>query len=242
MPRLDGFPITQHSVAFGQKTIRYGLKRSDRKTLAIDVHPDLFVTVTAPCGTSIEQVETKVRKRAAWILKQQTYFQNFLPALLPRRYVSGETHIYLGRQYRLKVTEGVQECVKLKGGFIHVSGKNITPKKTAALLNDWLLAHAKAHFHTRLELCWEKFRRYGMTIPKVRIRKMTKRWGTCTAEGAIYLNPDLIKVSSYCIDYVLTHELCHLKQADHSKAFYRLMRTVMPDWERRKLRLERAMR
>jgi predicted metal-dependent hydrolase len=241
MPRRD-FPVEHQSITFGQKIIRYGLRHSDRKTLAIDVHPDLSVTVTVPTGTSLEQIETKVRKRAAWILRQQAFFQNFLPAPSPRQYVSGETHHYLGRQYRLKVMEGAQESVKLKGAFIHVSGKNITPEKTAALLNDWLLAHAKAHFHKRLELCWEKFRRYGMPIPKVRIRKMAKRWGTCTAKGAIYLNPELIKVSSYCIDYVLTHELCHLKQADHSKAFYQLMRTVMPDWERRKLRLERAMR
>ncbi|MBC7932019.1 MAG: M48 family metallopeptidase [Rubrivivax sp.] len=241
MPRRAS-PLVQHSVTFGQKTIRYGLRLSDRKTLGIDVHPDQSVTVTAPLGTSIEQVETKVRKRAAWILKQQAYFQNFLPAPSPRQYVSGETHLYLGRQYRLKVIEGVPESVKLKGGFIHVGGKNITPEQTAALLNDWLLAHAKAHFHKRLELCWEKFRRYGMPIPEVRIRKMAKRWGTCTIAGAIYLNPDLIKVSSYLIDYVITHELCHLKQADHSKAFYHLMRTVMPDWEQRKLRLERALR
>lgn len=241
MPRHD-FPVEHQSIIFGQKIISYDLKRSDRKTLAINVHPDLSVTVTAPCGTSIEQVETKVRKRAAWIIRQQAYFQNFLPSPSPRRYVSGETHNYLGRQYRLKVMEGAQESVKLKGGFIHISGKNITPKKTAALVNDWMLAHAKAHFHKRLELCWEKFRRFEMPIPKLRIRKMVKRWGTCTAAGAIYLNPDLIKVSSYCIDYVITHELCHLKQADHSKAFYQLMRTVMPDWERRKLRLERSMR
>lgn len=241
MPRRAS-PLVQHSVTFGQKTICYSLGYSDRKTLGIDVHPDQSVTVTAPLGTRIEQVETKVRKRAAWILRQQAYFHNFLPAPPPRRYVSGETHLYLGKQYRLKVTEGFQDSVKLKGGFIHVSGKNITPEKTAALLNDWLLAHAKAHFHKRLELCWEKFRQYGMPIPEVRIRKMVKRWGTCTAAGAIYLNPNLIKVSSYLIDYVITHELCHLKQADHSKAFYQLMRTVMPDWERRKLRLELALR
>jgi len=241
MPRR-ALPLVQHSVTFGQKTIRYSLGYSNRKTLGIDVHPDQSVTVTAPCGTSIELVETTVRKRTAWIIRQQAYFQKFLPSPSPRQYVSGETHLYLGRQYRLKVTEGIQESVKLKGGYIHVGAKNITPEKTAALLNDWLLAHAKAHFHKRLELCWEKFRRFGMPIPKVRIRKMVKRWGTCTAAGAIYLNPDLIKVSSYCIDYVITHELCHLKQSDHSKIFYELLRKVMPDWEQRKSRLERALR
>jgi len=240
MPRRD-FPATPHSVAFGQNIINYSLKFSDRKTLAIDVHPDQSVTVTAPPGASLEQVKTKVRKRAAWILRQQAYFQNFLPAPSPRQYVSGETHYYLGRQYRLKVLEDDNESVKLKGGYIQVSAKNISPERIATLLNGWLLAHAKAHFRKRLELCWEKFRRYGMPIPQLRIRKMTKRWGTCTTSGAIYLNPNLIKVSSYCIDYVLTHELCHLKQADHSKVFYELLRKIMPDWERRKLRLEKAL-
>lgn len=240
MSRRD-FPVEQHSIAFGQKIICYSLKHTDRKTLAIDVHPDQSVTVTAPAGKNFKQIEIKVRKRAAWILRQQDYFQTFLPATPPRRYVGGETHHYLGKQYRLKISKDVQESVKLTGGYIHVSVKSVTAERIAALLNDWLLARAKVHFQKRLELCWGKFQRYGMLIPKMLIRRMAKRWGTCTAAGTIYLNPNLIKVSSYCIDYVITHELCHLKQADHSKIFYELLRKAMPDWERRKLRLEKAL-
>ena len=109
-----------HEVAFGGGRIEFRLRRSRRRTLAITVRPDASVMVTAPAGRGLEAVAAKVRKRAVWIRRQQAYFRAFLPKLPPRRYVSGETHRYLGRQYRLKVVRGPEEGVKLKGRFIWV--------------------------------------------------------------------------------------------------------------------------
>ena len=94
---------TKHSIQYGHSTIEYDLTFSPRKTLAIDVHPDLSVAVQAPEGTELADIEAKVRKRAPWILRQQRQFEVYLPKLPPRQYDSGETHRYLGRQYRLKV-------------------------------------------------------------------------------------------------------------------------------------------
>jgi predicted metal-dependent hydrolase len=70
---------------------------------------------------------------------------------------------------------------------------------------------------------------------------MTKRWGSCTKGGLILLNPELVKAPVYCMDYVIAHELCHLKYHDHSKNFYKLLNKYMPDWEKRKKKLERVM-
>jgi len=232
-------PATTHSIAYGQKIIRFSLGYSERKTLAISVHPDLSVTVTAPRGAKVEQVKQKVRKRAAWILKQQNYFSQFQPQQPPRQFVSGEAHYYLGRQYRLKVVESEDESVKLKNGWIcvQVASKDKT-QKVEALLNEWRLERAREHFQLSLQNCLEKLREYEIAEPQLRIRKMAKRWGSCTGRGVINLNIELIKAPSHCIDYVMTHELCHLKYPNHGKEFQALLNCVMPDWKERKKRLE----
>ncbi|HEY6332988.1 MAG TPA: SprT family zinc-dependent metalloprotease [Blastocatellia bacterium] len=228
------------SVAFGQHTIEFRLKYARRKTLGISVCPDLSVEVTAPVGRTIEEITPRVRKRAAWILRQQEYFRAFLPPTPPRRYVSGETHRYLGRQYRLKVRQGRRESVKLNGGFIEITARNKSDSgRVRELLDGWFLAHARIRFAISLERCLERVRSFGAVFPKIQIRKMEKRWGSCRRGGTIYLNPNLIKAPSYCIEYVVTHELCHLKYSDHGRRFRDMLSSVMPDWEWRKARLEK---
>src|SRR5882724_783093 len=109
-----------HAVAFGNEKIEFCLRRANRKTLGITVEPDMSVSVTAPRGADVEKIKAKVRKRAVWIRRQRRFFELFQPKMPPRRYVSGETHRYLGRQYRLKLEDGVDETVKLKGCFLWV--------------------------------------------------------------------------------------------------------------------------
>ena len=231
----------KHSVQYGSAAIKFRLQHSPRKTLGISVLPDLSVVVTAPANSDIELVKSKIKKRAVWILKQQDFFSTYLPTQPTRRYVSGETHYYMGRQYRLKVAKGDTESVKLRSGYIHVETRNKQDKnRIAALLNEWFSGHARKQFHNRLEIWWERVRKHDIPFPNLRLRHMAKRWGTCTRNGAIYLNPNLIKASSSCIDYVILHELCHLKHAHHGKEFYQLLLRIMPDWEQRKSRLEKV--
>lgn len=228
-----------HSVSFGQKVIEFSLAYANRKTLAISVNPDMSVSVVAPKGKEVASIKEKVRGRAAWILRQQAIFETFLPLTPPRQYVSGETHYYLGKQYRIKISSGDKAEVKLKGGYINIY--TIAPRNqeiVESLLNAWLLSHAQAQFKVRLQNCWEKLKTLDLPFPELQIRKMSKRWGSCTPQGKIYLNSELIKAPSHCIEYVITHELCHLKHKNHSKDFFMLLNRVMPDWEKRKLRLE----
>jgi predicted metal-dependent hydrolase len=234
--KLDGL----HEVSFGKGRIEFRLKRTSRRTLAITVRPDTSVVVTAPRGAAVDVVAARVRKQGMWIRRQQTYFSRFLPKLPPRRYVSGETHRYLGRQYRLKVVEGPDEGAKLTGKFIQVqtAGKGESGR-VRRLVEAWYVLHARERFARSLAECLARFHgRVG--TPHLRLRRMPKRWGSWTQRGVIYLNPELVLAPASCIDYVVTHELCHLVHARHGQAFYGLLRRVMPDWEERKDRLERA--
>ena len=233
-----------HQIEYGSTTITYALTYAPRKTLAIDVHPNLQVTVQAPEGVALTDIEAKVRKRGPWILRQQRQFETYLPKLPPRQYLSGETHRYLGRQYRLKVVEiepenGMHDPgIKLSRGYFHI----VVPDKTdteqvKALLTTWYRRQAGRVFKEQLDRCFTKVRFLDLPYPELVIRQMTSRWGSCTPEGKILLNLKLIQVPKDYIDYVIMHELCHLKELNHTSHFYDLLNRVMPNWRARREKL-----
>lgn len=227
------------SIQFGSKTLNFRLEYSNRKSLGITVTPEMEILIKAPIDTPIEIVKEKIRKKASWILKQQNYFLSFHPKTTLRKYVSGETHLYMGRQYRLSIQKGKEESVKLKGRYIEV----ITSDKANVkeLLNDWYLQRAKAQFHTISLPLIEKFKKYKVEPSSIVLRSMPTRWGSCTRKGKIILNPELIKAPKPCIEYVVIHELCHLIHHDHTKKFLDLQTKEMRDWEKWKNKLEKLM-
>jgi len=230
--------MATHSVQYGDTTIHYNLTYAQRKTLAITVHPDLRITVKAPEGTDLADIEAKVRKRAAWILQQQRDLERYLPHLPPRQYVSGETHRYLGRQYRLKVIEDGAESVKHGRSYIYVHVQDrVDTERIKGLLDDWYRAHAKQVFAERLAACYPKVEHLSIAYPDLAIRIMKSRWGSSSPSGKIALNIKLIQVPKAYIDYVIFHELCHLKEPNHSQRYYELLDRVLPDWRDRREKL-----
>ena len=236
-PKQNGKP-RRLAIQYGRKRIDFQLAYSPRKTLAIDVHPDLSVVVTAPDDADDAAVEQKILKRAAWIIQQQRFFENYLPPVPPRRYVSGESHRYLGRQYRLRVHEGGADAVKMARGQINVylaAPANTGRVKT--LLAIWFRQRAEGVFQKLFDEMAVKAEHHGISPHGFEIRRMRNRWGSCTKEGRILLNPHLIIAPKSCIEYVIVHELCHQRQHNHGPAFYRLLQALMPDWEQRRERL-----
>lgn len=156
---------------------------------------------------------------------------------------AGKTHRYLGRQYRLKVDQINQfenESVKLLGRFLTIrTHRKVDNRHTKELLDEWYRAHAKQKFNERFELCMGNLQKYNIFRPELQLRQMKKRWGSYTPSGKVLLNPQLIKHPIYCIDYVIIHELCHTKYPHHNKKFYQLLNKVLPDWQKRKHKLER---
>jgi predicted metal-dependent hydrolase len=228
-------------VEYGSEVIDFVLTRRDRKTLAITVHPDLRVEVIAPLEAADDAVLARVQRRARWILRQRRQFLSWMPKPVPRRYLPGETHRYLGRQYRLKVIPASEPRVSLRGGFIEIHGAE--PGASGAVkkqLDRWLRQQAEACFRKELSKALKRMTRHSLPVPKLRLLRMPKRWGSCTAKGEILLNPELIKAPAICVDYVIVHELCHLKHPNHGPAFFRMLDAVLPDWRVRKERLERT--
>lgn len=229
----------KYKVKYGTSVIRYSISRSSRKSLAIEVHPDLSIKVVAPAKATISEIQEKILKRAQWIRKQQYYFEQFLPRTPKREYVSGETHYYLGRQYILRVRKSTEKLVKLKGGELIVNTvKTNDTNQIKQTLATWYYHHALKKFDESIINSINHFREYKMDKPKLVIRRMSRRWGSCTPNKMIILNPEIIKAPSKCIDYVVIHELCHIIHPNHSQSFYDLQNKVMPDNAKWKLRLE----
>lgn len=227
------------SIQFGSKKIDFQVEYSTRKTLGITVTPNLDVLVKAPIDSSLDKIKEKILKKAAWIIKQQSFFLSFQPKTPARKYIGGETHLYLGRQYLLKIEPSKKDSVKLKGKFIevHTSDK----LKVKSLVKEWYLLHAKSKFKEIAQPLIDKFKKHKIEPDSIVFREMPTRWGSCTPKGKIILNPELIKAPKGCIEYVIIHELCHLIHHDHTQKFIDLQTKEMPDWEKWKMKLENLL-
>lgn len=227
------------SIEYGTTTICYSLDYVARKTLGIAVHPDGVVEVKAPRETPLEQIRMGVLHKASWILKQQDYFSEFGLRMPARRYVSGESHLYLGRQYMLRITEGVQNRVLYHSNILEVECKR--KSKAKEILKAWYKERAAIKMTAYAQPLVERFKVYGVTPSSIELREMKSRWGSCTKNGKIILNSELIHTSRICIEYVIIHELCHLVYKNHTRAFYALLEYEMPLWKKWKMKLEKQM-
>ncbi len=214
---------------------------SRRKTLQLEVLPDMSVRMIAPEGAKPEVCSRMLLKRKDWVRTQRQYFSQFHPLTKPREYVSGETHLFLGRRLRLKVAKGSAKGVKATRQHLTVcAGPTTSARLVEAELWQWYREQAADLFQERMLGCMVK-----LNIPKnegpksLIVRRYKSRWGSMSADGVLGLNLDLIRAPIECIDYVIIHELCHLRFPHHGPRFWDLLERVMPDWRKRKTKLER---
>jgi predicted metal-dependent hydrolase len=234
--------MKQESVKYGKRKIFYSVIYSNRKTLEIAVHPDGSVVITAPRNSKESVIREKVSFRAKWITKQIDYFKQFEPRTPPKQFLNGESHLYLGRRYRLKLLTGLREEVLLKNGYFIITLRNTEDRnKIKELLYNWYGEKAREKFNKLFKIILKNFRLYGNKTPLLKIRKMKNRWGSLSPNGTLSLNIELIKAPKESIEYVIAHELCHTIYHNHSRDFYKMLEEVMPDWGKRKQKLEIVM-
>ena len=233
-----------HSVQYGGRRLAFLWRQRTKRPATgvrkarIHVHPNGLVEVETPPETTLSEAKQALLKRAQWVSRHLREIEARRADILERDYVSGETVFYLGRRYMLKVNECSQpEPVKLLRGKVCIGLASPSKQTVKAALDSWYQNRAKIVFRRRIEavtgrLSWIK------EVPALSVRPMTTQWGSCSPSGRIALNPHLIKTPTRCIDYVLIHELCHLKEHNHSAQFYRLLGRTMPDWEKVKASLD----
>lgn len=236
-------PTTPHgSFRYGNEHIRFAIRpQPDRKANRISIHvePDGRVVVDAPAGASRDTVLAATRKRARWISQHLAAVRARVAHLLPREYVSGESLLYLGRRYWLKVrvTPDQAGSTRMRGACIEVSVPTSDPLQVRAQLDAWFRARARQVFMERMQVVAAPLR-WVKELPAMRLQAMKVQWGSCSPAGRITLNPHLVKAPRECIDYVLLHELCHLRNHNHSPQFYKSLDAQMPRWRTTKERLD----
>ena len=229
------------SFCYGEERITFErvLRPQATSKVLIKVHPDCRVVVSAPEDATSETVLYAVKQRGRWIYEQLREFRQQLEHVTLRKYISGESHYYLGKQYLLKVHVEPDQVqgVKLLRGKLEVSVRASDATRVKNLLIDWYKIRAREVFARRLDVLLEQAL-WVQERPSIRILTMQTQWGSCSPNGRITLNPHLVKAPRDCIDYVILHELCHIAEHNHSERFYRLLSQVMPNWEKTKERLD----
>lgn len=234
--------MTIATLRYGDRKTDYQITPTERLTskILIHVHPDGIVEVEAPTERDAAAIRTAVQRRARWIFDNLDSARDARTYALPREYVGGETHFYLGRRYRLVVRAepATPSSVKLVRGYIEIVAPVADRAAIKRRLREWYRLRAKEYFQRRLEhiaagLDWL------LETPAMKMVPMQQQWGSCSPTGTINLNPALIRAPRHCIDYVLLHELCHLKEHNHSKRFYAMLSKYDPNWVATKAELDR---
>ncbi len=210
------------------------IEYSQRKRLSLAVYPSQRIVAKVPFGVSDQQLNLFLNKRSAWMNKHIRHFEAHPPEA-PKYYIENEQHKYLGKLYALKLTRAVTPAVQLENGILEVSLKHPEdPMAVKTVLNRWYRGEA---VHVLTPWFHEKtvsLKYLHLPKPSLRFYRMKRRWGSCTVNRVITLNTELIKHAPESIEYVIIHELCHLKVPAHNKAFYALLESILPDWKQRR--------
>ncbi|MDO3678558.1 M48 family metallopeptidase [Paenibacillus ehimensis] len=227
------------SLKYGTTTIEYSLQRKAKKNdVTIAVEWSSGVSVVAPLDMSQDDLEVVIRKKGHWILKKLIEFREINDLQTPLEFLSGEKIQYLGRRYRLKVHQlsiDVKPELKfMNNRFVATIPSSIVANQTEILRNlcvTWL----KNKGHEKLQ---ERVKYYSnmmsLSPSQLVVKDQEKRWGSCTKNGAILINWRIMMAPMRVVDYVVVHELAHLKYHDHSSDFWKMIQSVMPDYEQRK--------
>jgi len=196
-------------------------KPSVTRRVHLAANPDGSLRVIAPKRMSRRAVHRTLQQRVSYVAR-------FLVDALARQH------------YPLEVVKqsGKRGSVQLVHDHIRIMAPDTEADVISAMLVQWYRRQAFQHFSSRLEVICQLARWTGGQAPAMRLRKMKRTWGSCSAKGVITLNPHLVKAPAKCVDYVIAHELCHLEELNHGKAFYALQEQLFPGWREAKTHLK----
>jgi predicted metal-dependent hydrolase len=233
----------QDCVIYGDSQIAYSIVYSSkRKTIGITVYPSGEVRVSAPRRVSDAQVRRLVTEKAGWIDKKLREFRADGGHDATKKYVEGEIFLYLGKEYTLHLLTGDQ------GPLVTLDDRRLNVMLPAGISGDMQSEMARKavvewyRFHAEMAVSGAMgpyCRKLGILPPHYKVKNLSKRWGSCTAKNLLNFNARIAMAPLPQLEYVVAHELCHVKIKDHSPRFWALMESVAPGHEAAKKALRK---
>lgn len=222
--------------------IPYLLTRKPVKNVNLRIKPDGKVLVSANKNVPAEFIDGFIERKQKCILSVLAKYEEKRKSVqnIPKRYISGENYDLLGKSLRLKVEESKEETVYTDGVYLVLKVKNKDDfRHKEILMTRWFRQYQILVFEDLIREKYTFFQKYGVPYPKLKVRHMTSRWGSCQPKkGIITLNSQLIAAPRKCIEYVVVHEFAHFIHPNHSKQFWEFVTMLMPDWKERREELE----
>ena len=216
-----------------EQSFEYRIKRQRRKTIALHVLADGTVEVRTPNWVPKYELVDFVERRSEWVIQRR---QEVLRDLANQpTFCDGQYHRFLGGMFPLRLSAAGRGHVDFRDSVFLVTVQDKDdPVQVSKVMERWYRKKAIELYEERMFACFEQFPDWFQdkyVIPEITVRKMRRRWGSCSRAGEVTLSLALIKMPIRCLDYVIVHELCHLEAFHHGKAFYRLLALVMPSWK-----------
>lgn len=235
MKSVEGqIPLFNNTDFLSYQIIR---SKKRKRTMTLKIERDGTVVIMAPERTPKEEINRFFRSKTGWIEKKLKEYKE-LPGVREkqRRYVAGEKFFYLGEEFPLEVVEGGRKRLTLSHGIFRLSsGQNVDRK---AIFREWYKAQAREIFTERVDFYSKQF---GLLPKGIKITTARTRYGSCSSDNRLSFSYRLVMAPYRIIDYIIVHELAHIKVKNHSKKFWEYLEKLMPDYlERRSWLKERG--
>jgi predicted metal-dependent hydrolase len=215
------------------QNIEFRIVYSRRRTLGISVLPDSSVIVRAPYRASLKTISRIVQEKAAWIIKHRDSYRQKEGKKLNGSFASGENQLFRGKEYALQIIHSKKSFLRFNDNTIEAGlGKNDDKQAVKRLLYKVYKTEASKTFPEMLSVILKIHEKQMFKPTGLVIRSMKSRWGSCSKKGIITLSTELIKLPDIYIEYVIIHELCHLKHHNHGKEYYNFLSELFPDWKK----------
>lgn len=223
-------------------SIEFKVIYSARRSLGISVLTDGTVVVRVPFRTSDKSIYRIVSEKSSWIIRHRDKFRELNKTKKIKTFTHGSLHSYRGNSLILNITESANQYVKFNGGSIEAGIKQgaseITIKR---VLQRAYRKEAERLLPDMFYNIIERYRSFDFNPTGLRIRTMKRRWGSCSNKGRITLNSELIRLDDRLTEYVIIHELCHLKHHNHGPRYYELLSQICPGWKEMRKEIKKSI-